>query len=458
MTGSSAVPRFLTHPAEVIAELVAAVEPSLDPGAVVSAVGGMTVNLGQQRRLARALFEDPGLLTSGRPEGPPTVAQLIGVLQRQGARNLTLPACASCGRVAMLTQRDAKGRRICAACDVTARQAAKPVLTCTACGNTRRAAYRDRAGRALCRYCPPERGMDHTAEIIGQIRRVDPDLAEADLRAVVERAVPLPAQRMQLAWDLEARPGLLTGAGVEGSTRLAVLIEELVLAGARIQPLACGFCGQARRLRLRREQRLCCKGCYYAVRTEKCSRCGRQLEVASRDLDGRPLCHSCTRREPQNLGQCSRCGRVRPLSRRHGQALCRNCNCGDLAVCSRCGQEKYCYKPGSATPVCANCHRWLKAEPCSRCGRQRQVAGRAGDGQALCGQCARRKEVCAGCNTRKEVSGRTENGPLCATCYAKDPVLVPGVRQLRQPGTAPPFRPVPALRLPGSRARHGRPG
>ena len=420
--GPAGPPRFLTHPAEVITEVATAVEPGLDPAAVVTAVEGITVNLGQQRRLARALYEDPGLLTSGRPEGPPTVAKLIWVLQRGGARNLALPACAGCGQVALLTQRDDRGWRICGTCDVIARQAAKPVLTCAACGNTRRAVYRDRAGRPLCRYCPPERGVDHTAEIIGQICRVDPALAEAGLRAVVERAVPLPSQRRQLAWDLEARPELLTGAGAEGSTRLAVLIEELVLAGTCIQPLACVFCGQARRLRLHREQRLCCKACYYTVRKEKCARCGQQLGVASRDLEGRPLCRNCTGKEPQNLGQCSRCGRIRRLARRHGQPLCRSCHCGDLAVCSRCGQEKYCYQPASAAPVCANCHRWLRAETCSRCGRQRQVAVRAGDGQALCGQCVRRKEVCISCNTRKEVKARTERGPFCSTCYGKDPI------------------------------------
>jgi hypothetical protein len=423
VTAASGPPRFLTHPLEVISELVAVVEPGLDPEVVMTAVRDITVHLGQQRRLARALYEDPALLTSGRPAGPPTIAQLIRVLQRRGAGNLALPACASCGRVGRrLTQRDTQGQRICGPCDVAARQAAKPVATCAACGKSRGVTYRDRAGRPQCRYCRPEPGVDHTAEIIGQIRRVDPGLAEDRLRAVIERAVPLPGQRRQLAWDLEARPELLTGAGAEGSTRLAVLIEELVLVGAcGIQPLACAFCGQVRRLRLRREQRLCCKPCYYAARKEECARCGRRLVVASRDLGGRPLCRNCTRNEPENLGECSRCGRVRALGRRHGQALCTTCGRGELAVCTRCGQEKYCYRSDSA-PVCQNCSRWLKAEPCSRCGRERQVAVRAEDGQALCGSCVRRKEICIGCNTRQEVNARTEHGPLCSTCYAKDPI------------------------------------
>jgi hypothetical protein len=69
VTGSSGAPRFLTHPAEVIAELLAVVEPGLDPGDVMTAVRDITIHLQQQRRLAKALYEDPGLLTSGGRRG-----------------------------------------------------------------------------------------------------------------------------------------------------------------------------------------------------------------------------------------------------------------------------------------------------------------------------------------------------------------------------------------------------
>ena len=416
-------PRFLTQPAEVIAELVGAAEPCLTPDVVTAAVRDVTVDLDQQRRLARALHEDPGLLTSGRPEGAPTIAELIRTLQERGARNLVLPACAKCGRVKRLTQRNSQGQRICASCDAGIRRAAKPTAACTACGKNRAVVYRDRAGRPLCPCCVPERDVDHTAEITGYIRRIDPGLTETRLREVIERAVPQPSQRRQLAWDLQARPGLLTGAGSEGSTRLAVLIEELVLIGAAgIQPLACAFCGRVRRLRVRREQRLCCHTCYNAVRKETCNRCGQLRVVGSRDLDGHPLCRNCTRNEPQNLAECSRCGRIRTVGRRRGQVLCTTCSRGELAICSRCGQEKYCDKPYSAAPTCPNCTRWLKAEPCSGCGRQRPVAVRTEDGEPFCGNCIRRKEVCIGCNKRMEVNARTGSGPLCAVCYAKDPI------------------------------------
>ena len=90
-------------------------------------------------------------------------------------------------------------------------------------------------------------------------------------------------------------------------------------------------------------------------------------------------------------------------------------------MCTRCGQEKYCCRPDSA-PVCQNCSRWLKAEPCSRCGRKRPVAVRAENGRALCSLCVRKKEICIRCNTRKEVYARTQDGPLCQTCYSKDPI------------------------------------
>jgi hypothetical protein len=415
--------RFLTHPVEAIAELVTAVEPGLDAGAVADTVRDVTVHLGQQRRLAKALFEDPGLLTSRRPAGPPTIEQLIRALQPLGLVNLALPACGSCGRARPLPQRDHRGQRICGSCDTTRRTASAAVAACAGCGNARRVTYRDRAGRPLCRYCPPEPGADHTAEISLRIRRLNPGLAPEGLDKLIERAVPQPWQRRQLAWDLEARPELLTGAGTEGPTRLAALIEDLVEAGAHgIQPLGCAFCGQARRLRWRREQRLCCLVCYRAARKEACGRCGQLRDVASRDLDARPLCAHCTRGEPQNLGECSRCGRFRRLGNRSGEALCTTCNRGQMASCSRCGQEKPCYSAGTSAPVCPNCARWLRAEPCTRCGKQRQVAVRTEAGEPLCAQCIRRKEICVGCQTRKEVNARTEAGPLRGTCYAKDPV------------------------------------
>jgi hypothetical protein len=408
---------------EVVAELVIAADPGLDAAVVMTAVRDITVHLGQQRRLARALSEDPGLLTSQRPEGPPTVEQLIRTLQERGAQNLVLPACASCGRVRPLTMRNDQGQRICGSCFQLAREAGARAAACAKCGNTRRVTYRDRAGCPLCRYCPPEPGVDHTAEIIGHIRRLDPALTAARLRLVIVRAVPQPSQRRQLAWDLQARPGLFTGAGAEGSTRLAVLIEELVAIGTRgIQPLACPFCGRVRRLRWRREQRLCCQACYNAARKETCRRCGQHRDVASRGLDGHPLCAWCTRTDPQNLGECSNCGRIRPLRRRHRRVLCTSCCRGQLAVCSRCGREKYCYSAGSAAPVCHNCAAWLKAEPCAGCGKNHQVAGRGEDGQPFCSGCVRKKEICIGCNKRRYVNARTGQGPSCATCYKKSPI------------------------------------
>jgi hypothetical protein len=49
-----------------------------------------------RRRLAQALHENPDLLTSGRPEGPPQVERLIRALQAAGARRLVQPRCGHC--------------------------------------------------------------------------------------------------------------------------------------------------------------------------------------------------------------------------------------------------------------------------------------------------------------------------------------------------------------------------
>ena len=416
-------PQFMLEPLEVIVDIVASFEPSLDRQVVADTVRSLTSHLGDRRRLARALHDDTGLLTSGRPEGPPSIAKLVRALRVAGAVQLIHPRCADCGRERLLPQRNAKGKRQCESCHTLARQAGMPHEHCTGCGKFRRAQFRGRRGEPRCRYCPPEPSVDHTAEISEHVLRLEPTFDTNVLRVLIENAVPQPSQRRHLAWDLEARPELLTGDGVYGSSRLAALIDELVRVRTRgVEPLGCGFCGKVRRLRLHREGKLCCATCYSLASSEPCSRCAELKVVAARDPDGRALCRNCDIRQPYNSGRCSRCDRVRPLGRRHGEALCTTCNRGALAICVRCHQEKFCYRPDSDDPICFNCNRWTQAEQCINCGRARQVAFRQPDGTALCGVCGRKKEICIHCNIRKEVNGRTVDGPLCSSCYAKDPI------------------------------------
>ncbi len=100
MTGPAADTGFLADPGAVIAGIVRDAEPSLDHDEIEAAITRAAPSRAQQRRLAAALDEDPGLLTSGRPEGPPQVELLIRDLQKTGARKLVLPRCAHCGEPA----------------------------------------------------------------------------------------------------------------------------------------------------------------------------------------------------------------------------------------------------------------------------------------------------------------------------------------------------------------------
>ena len=77
---------FLADPGAVIAGIVHDAEPSLDRDVIAAAITRAAPSRAQQRRLAAALSDDPGLLTSGRPEGPPQVELLIRDLQPAGVR------------------------------------------------------------------------------------------------------------------------------------------------------------------------------------------------------------------------------------------------------------------------------------------------------------------------------------------------------------------------------------
>ena len=110
MTGPAADGGFLTEPGAVIAGVVHDAEPALGQDDIAAAIGRAAPSRAQQRRLATALSGDPGLLTSGRPEGPPQIELLIRALQERGAKRLVLPRCAHCGQPRRLVQRDGRLR------------------------------------------------------------------------------------------------------------------------------------------------------------------------------------------------------------------------------------------------------------------------------------------------------------------------------------------------------------
>jgi hypothetical protein len=62
---------------------------------------------------------------------------------------------------------------------------------------------------------------------------------------VIQEAIPQPFQHHQVLWELDQRPGLLTGDGAHASPRASALIQALLAAGAvNVVALACPSCGR----------------------------------------------------------------------------------------------------------------------------------------------------------------------------------------------------------------------
>ena len=413
-------PRFLTHPHEVITEAVAAVEPDLEPAVVAEVVGEIAVLKPRLRALAEALHTDPELLTSGRPEGPKLVGMLIRALRARGAAHVVLPRCAGCGKQHKLTSLDDENRRICGYCAIKRREAA-----CGKCGRTTAVVYRDRDGTPRCQSCPPATSGNPVDQIAAHVQALDPALAKDVLAALIAKAVPLPAQQHRVAWDIDENPALLTGQGADGSPRLLALVTALVAHGTKgVVPAPCPVCDAQVELTHRRDGVRCCRRCYDQPRTARCCRCGVTKRIATRSMDGKAICHVCSRRDPLNFQRCTRCGRqATPVVNNSEQTLCPRCYRPPMATCSVCGRRKPCFLATTNTPRCWSCTSQMREpETCVQCGNHRLVQTRTTDGSGLCGSCSVRTDTCSSCGQSKQVYGRAPEGPLCRSCFVLHPV------------------------------------
>jgi hypothetical protein len=419
MTGPAADAGFVVGPGAVIAGIVVGAEPGLGAGDIAAAIARAAPSRAQQRRLAAALSADPGLLTSGRPEGPPQIELLIRFLRENGAGRLVLPRCAGCGQPRRLVQRDGV-LRICTSCDHLRRGAAEP---CAICGSTAQVCARDRDGRPRCGRCCPYDGPDPAGQIAAHVARLGPGLGHPRLLEVIAEAIPRPFQRHQVLWELDRCPGLLTGQGAHGSPRANALIQALLAAGADgVVAPACPSCGRTVPLSNRLGPVRCCGRCYVQARLQACSRCQQPAQVTSRTAAGEPVCSKCFHADPANHDRCTTCGRsARAIRGEDGSLRCRRCYRPPLATCTLCGREKPCYLASSGAPRCENCSRQMRRLCCARCGRDRAVWARTADGRPLCGSCSRQRVPCSGCSNTRTIAARLPAGPLCSTCYRKHP-------------------------------------
>lgn len=384
MPVAAGTPDTLADPLGVVIDVVAGVEPGLGRARISEVVAGVAGGRAKRRRLAQALVERPAILSDGRSPAPEAIGKLLTALRDAGAVNVAAPVCAECGKPMRAFQR--RGRDWY--CGVHGPQTA----ACSACGKVRPIAGRDRRRQPRCWQCPLIDEHDPTQVLIDLLVGVDPALDVAIVTAAIGVAAPQPGQRRRLAWALQDRPELLTGAGAHAPVPAVLrLIDALAEHGSgRIVRPPCPHCGRVIALVKPRDGVRLCRNCVARSRAETCAGCGAHREPGTRDRQGLPLCPRCLITDPANLETCLGCRRVRPVSVRT-----------------------------PAGPLCPSC-RPIRAVTCAICGRSARGSISTLTGQACCHACSQRRACCSGCGNVRRVRGGTRAEPLCGVCISPD--------------------------------------
>jgi hypothetical protein len=366
MADPAGIAEAVADPIGVTVALISSIEPGLDRDAIHAVVTGVAGGRAKRRKLAQALAGRPGILTDGRSPAPRVVGDLLIAMVKAGAAAVSAPACAECGK-ALRTQQRRGENWYCGACG--------PVrLPCAGCGDVARVNSRDRDGLPRCVRCGPG-GPDPVGIVTGIVAAIDTALPPGTIAAAVKAAAPQTGKCHQLAWALQGRPALLTGAGAEAPVPSVLrLISELSDAGATgiIRP-PCPQCGRVIALHRPIGGRWLCRNCVARSRAQRCSRCGRVSEPATRDARGAPLCANCLVSDPANLEVCVNCGRRRVVSTRspHGP-LCPGCPQLSAARCFICGQDRPCGTSRlTGLPWCPPCQN--RSARCARCGQVKPI-------------------------------------------------------------------------------------
>ncbi|MGH3390182.1 MAG: hypothetical protein ACRDOO_15040 [Actinomadura sp.] len=382
---ASYAPEVLADPLGVIVDLITRVERDLTRAMLEEVTARVVGGRAKRPMVAQALLERPAVLADGRSPAPRAVADLLVALRAAGASSVSPPICAGCGKELRTFQRRDQDW-YCGVCGPR-REA------CASCGNLRVIHLRDRQGRPRCAQCPPDDGRDPIGILVDVVLKIDPNLPVEVVASAVAAAVPRAGRRYQLAWALEDRPDLLTGAGAHAPLPAVLrLIELLLAAGAEgVIPPPCPHCNRVIRLHRRIEGRWLCRNCVAKSRAQPCSRCGTVREAATRDDEGRPLCPHCLVTDPANLEVCIGCDRRRQVSIRTPDG-----------------------------PLCPSCRPWQVAA-CGICGRQAPCVISQTTGEPWCVACKQRRARCSGCGRVDRIRGGTKTEPLCATCTRPDP-------------------------------------
>jgi hypothetical protein len=396
-------PEVLADPIGVVVGLVSQHDPLLNEAVIAEVVLGVAGGRAKRRRLAQALLDKPEVLREGRSPAPRAVADLLIAVRKAGATGISLPVCAECGKQLRTVQR--RGEHwYCGVCGPKREP-------CAACGQLRRVRCRDRQGQPRCAQCPPGDGHDPTDLIVRLVTDTDPTLPPDRVAAAVASAAPRSGQCQRLAWALQDRPDLLTGAGADTPDPSVLrLIDRLCDAGAQtiIHP-ACPRCDRVIHLHRPIDGQWLCRNCTAKSRAQRCSRCGAIREAATRDQHGRPLCPSCLITDPANLEVCRDCRRCLPVTVRTPTG-----------------------------PLCQNC-RPVPTMTCAICGRHAPCVISKTTGQPWCFGCQQRRGRCTRCQTIGPLYGGTRAQPLCGPCTRPDPEFwrpcpTCGIAQVQRPG------------------------
>lgn len=381
---SSQAPDAQSDPLGVIVELVAGRRPGLGRAKITEVVASIAGGRAKARRLAEALLARPAILSDGRSPAPEGLGKLLTALRQAGAVNVSAPVCAECGKALKAFQRRGQDWY----CGVHGPNTA----ACAVCGKVRPIAGRDRAHQPHCAQHLPLEEQDPTQVLLGFIGRIDPELAPQAVATAIDAAAPQPAQRRRLAWALEDRPELLTGAGAEAPVPAVLrLIDALTAHGSRrIVPPPCPGCGRLIALVKPRGGVRLCRNCLAKSRAETCIGCGAHREPATRDSQGRALCAKCLINDPDNHQICLKCARLRPVSVRTATGIiCGSCRPVATVTCSICGR------------VAAGSISKLTGAPC-------------------CHACTNRRARCTSCSNVRLIRSGTPTAPLCGPCTGPD--------------------------------------
>lgn len=397
----------LADPVGVIVDIVSKLEPALGRANIIEVVTGMAGGRAKRRRLAQALLDRPGILTDGRSPAPEAIGKLLTVLRDVGTVNVSAPICAECDKPMRAFHRRGE--------DWYCGAHGPKIAACIVCGRMRPIAQRDRQHQPRCWQHPLDDEHDPTQVLIDLIAGIDPALDVQLVTAAIGAAAPQAGQRRRLAWAVQDRPALLTGAGAQSPVPAVLrLIDALAEHGSgRILRPPCPHCGRVIALVKPRDGVRLCRNCVAKSRAETCARCGVHREAATRDEQGRALCPKCLITDPANQEVCLTCRRRRPVSvRTPAGPLCGSCRPIATVTCSICGRAA----PGGISkltgqPCCHACLQWRAR--CSTCGNVRPV--RSGTrAQPLCGSCTRPDisgHACGGCGERTQYRSRS-----CARC------------------------------------------